>query len=116
MPSDREFLWPSSSTYLVSTTDNTLNSIFVGSPWVIASCALLATDPESAMKKQQMDWHYLMFIAVWFAHSQRTTLQLIRVRRVQKFAEKNFTLLDILADPRGSLLFEKHLIGGQLLG
>lgn len=81
----------------------------------MASSVLLALDPGNAMKNQQMDWHYLELILVWTLHMQRTSFQLWRTRRIQKLAEKNINLIDILSDPRASLLFEKHLIGGKFI-
>ena len=89
------------------------NSAFIGFPILITSCILLATDPNNAMKNQQMDWHLITFIVVWGLHFQRTTIQLLRVRRIQKLAERRVNLIDILADPAAELLFEKHLIAGM---
>ena len=84
----------------------------VAIPVLIAGTVLLITDPGDAMKLQRMDWHYLFMIIVYFFDVQRSTVQLIRTRRIQREAEKNITLLEILCNPRAALLFEKHLIAG----
>jgi hypothetical protein len=44
-------------------------------------------------------------------NAQRTSMQLLRTRRLHKQAEKHVHLLDILADAKSAILFEKHLIG-----
>jgi hypothetical protein len=84
----------------------------LGIPIIIIATALLATDPDQAMKNQLMDWHMVMFLLMWGLHLQRTVIQLMRMRRIQKWAEKKVNLIDILSDSSAVLLFEKHLIAG----
>ena len=90
-----------------------LHRVLICAPILIISSALLVTDPNNAMKNQMMDWHLIMFILILGLHMQRTVFQLLRTRRIHKMGEKHVNLIDILSDPRGSLLFEKHLIGGK---
>jgi hypothetical protein len=68
-------------------------------------------DPNELMKSQQVDWHIFSMILIGFLNFQRASLQMIRTKRLQNNAEKNVHLLDILADNKSAILFEKHLIG-----
>ena len=80
-------------------------------PLFLCTAVLLIVDPNGLMQSQQVDWHIFEMIAIIFLHIIRTTFQLYRTRRMHKLGEKNVNLIDILADGRGSILFEKHLIG-----
>jgi hypothetical protein len=77
--------------------------VFVGS-------VLALMDPGSIMKSQQFDWFTFEMLAVLFFHWIRVVLQLWRTARIHRLAEQHITLIEVLSDGKGSLLFEKHLM------
>jgi hypothetical protein len=85
-------------------------SAVLTSPLVLACGVLYSTDPNGLMKSQQVDWFIFEMAAMIYVHCLKTVVQLYRTRRIQKLGEQNVRLLDVLADAKGALLFEKHLI------
>jgi len=83
---------------------------------ILTSSILFIVDPQGLMRSQQVDWYVFEMIAIVYIHSMRTVVQLARTRRMHKLGEANVKLLDILSDPRGAILFEKHLIAGTFQG
>jgi Regulator of G protein signaling domain len=78
---------------------------------MISQTILLGTDPNGLMKAQKVDWHIFGMFTIVVLNFHRTTLQLLRTSKFQKLAEKHVLLIDVLADAKSAILFEKHLIG-----
>ena len=81
-----------------------------GAPFAFIGSILALVDPGSVMKSQQFDWFTFEMLTVFYFHCTRCVLQLWRTARIHRLAEQNIQLIEVLNDPKGSILFEKHLM------
>ena len=89
--------------------DAKIGAIFL-SMFVFPGSILALTDPGLVMRFQKFDWFTFDMLGVLVFHWIRVVLQLWRTARIHKFAEQHITLIQVLSDGKGSLLFEKHLM------
>ena len=82
----------------------------IGGAFGFIGSLLALFDPGSIMQSQIFDWFTFEMLTVLFFHCMRCILQLWRTARIHKLVEQHITLIEVLSDGKGSLLFEKHLI------
>lgn len=81
----------------------------VGSVILFVGGSLLIADPGQLMASQHVDYFLFMIVFVFLCHFTRCNVTMYRTFSIHNDKKTNLTLLDVLSDAKGSVLFENYL-------